>query len=494
MSVDESNGAPFEVLAPEKPDFRRRSRRLDVDLSRIDKLPPHALEEEQCIIGCILLDPVHSLDECEGKITPDDAYDLRHQEILRTLFQMRATDIPIETVTLCRVLKDAGKLEAVGGPAYLSALPDAVPSAANLPTYLAVVLEKSALRKALQSASNAIAKIHDAGDNADAVLAEIEVGFEEVRGMRQRASEGRIVQAKAVVGQYIKWQEERHRTKGALSGMATGFVEFDKLTDGLQAGELALIAARPSGGKTAISLDVAANAAFGPTPAPVLYVSAEMAPRSLVRRMTSAVARVPMEDMRNGQITDAQFKRMTRAGAQIAKAPLHFVDAVDGITCTEVAGLIASARKKLGVKLVIVDYIQQIRASKPHEKRYLEVAEVCKVIRGAAHRNNVAVVCLAQLGREMEKDKGRRPRFGDLRECGNLEQDADLIVFLHRNRSGDEGVDPNDTELIVSKQRDGATGMRRVLFLPEFCHFVNPARQENEEAPPPRQKHWYEGD
>lgn len=450
---------------------------------------PNSPEAEAGILGCILLDPENSLGRCEERLSTGDLYDLRHRDLLEALFQMRNDGTPIDLITLSDRLKNAGKLDAIGGLAFLSRLMESTPSAGNLDYYLEIVSEKAVQRKTLQTAQLAIQRVHDSEDSG-LVLAQIERDFDAVRVMQERASETRILDARTVAGDFINWCETRALTKGALSGIATGFPKFDEMTDGIQLQELALIAARPGTGKTSMAIDIATHVAINAEhPRAVLFISIEMSPRSLVRRMTSALSRVSMSKMKDGTYgKNGEDRRMTNATARIAAAPIYFVDAIGGINCGEIAGLITAAKKKHGVELVIVDYIQKVRPTKIHSRRDLEIAEVSETLRGAAHRNHVACLCLAQLRREQDNVKtGGRPNLASLRESGNLEQDADLVAFLVKI-AVEEGFDASNgypMELIVSKQRDGATGMVQLTFLPQFCHFESSSRAPESDNPRP---------
>jgi replicative DNA helicase len=275
-----------------------------------------------------------------------------------------------------------------------------------------------------------------------------------------------IGDSKTVVREFIADAEARFARKGQLSGITSGLSKFDRMTDGIQRGEMTIVAARPSIGKTAIGMCIV-DAACIRGDVPTLVVTAEMYRSALMRRLIAVHARVPMQSLRTGDLSERDFKAMTDGGGRIGKAPLHFFDAVVDPSVDRVVAEIRRAVRKYGIQLVLVDYLQKLQASASHEKRTYEVAEVSGKLRACAVSTGVAMVVLAQLNRESEKEKGRAPRLSDLADSGQIERDADTVALLSRDRNVKHG----DAMLLVAKQRDGETGGVPLLFEGEFCRF-----------------------
>lgn len=436
---------------------------------RIDRLPPHSIEAEQGVLGCILLDPVESMGLCADglKAGPTAFYDLRHQTLFDCLLGMFNASQPMDLISLQQRLRDAGRLEAVGGISYIGGLQDAVPSAAHLPYYLGILREKHTLRKLLNTCAGAIARVHEHEGEVESLLDQVEGDILRINEDRLAESNGSgICSSKYVLKEFLTELEHRHATQGTIHGIRSGFHKFDSMTDGIQRGELLVIAARPSIGKTAIAVTIAKTACIQDH-VPTLFVTCEMSQRSLMRRLVSVVSSVPMQNLKKGCITAGDTKAITAAQIAIGRAPLHFLDAIGGHTVASICTAIRRAVKSHGVQLVILDYLQKVRPTKGHEKRTYEVAEVSGRLKSIAVTEGVAVLALAQLNRESEKDKESRPRMTHLADSGQIERDADTLCLLHRERGEAQG----DAELIVAKQRDGECGIVNLTYDGQFCRF-----------------------
>lgn len=430
----------------------------------IDRLPPHSIECEQCVLGCILLSP-DCVQQCLERLTSaaETFYDLRHQTIFNAIAGMADLQLPIDTVTLQQWLKDEGQLEQVGGIAYLMSLQDMVPSAANLETYLDTVIEKFRLRKIVHACTEMIQRVYDHNGDIDSLMDAVE---------KQVLSAPRSAVSPTLDGhnsglRMVGDLERRHQLQGKLSGLDTGFYDLNSMTEGLQYGEQAIIGARPSQGKTALGLCIFEHAIFNGVPA--MFISLEMSVEALMRRMLSMHMKIPLRDVRRGSYDDAAFKKFAIFQAQIKSKPMQIVDGVGGIGIREISSRIRKASLKDGIKLVVIDYIQKIKPSEKKEKRTYEVGEVSERLKAVAEETKVAMVTLAQLNRENTKDKGRPPRLSDLADSGQIERDADLVGLIHRNGW--------DAKLIIAKQRDGETGIVNLVFDGTYCRFENESRQ-----------------
>lgn len=436
---------------------------------RIDRLPPHSIEAEQGVLGCILLDPVESMGLCADGLKAGAAafYDLRHQTLFGCLHGMHNASQPMDIISVQQRLRDDGRLESVGGIEYLAGLQDSVPSAAILSHYLAIVREKHTLRKLLNTCAGAIARVHEHEGEVESLLDEVEGDILRINEDRLAESNGSgLCNSKHVLKEFLTELEHRHATQGTIHGIRSGFHKFDNMTDGIQRGELLVIAARPSIGKTAIAVTIA-NSACVQDKVPTLIITCEMSQRSLMRRLVSVVSSVPMQTLKKGCITEGDSKALTAAQIAIGRAPLHFLDAIGGHTIASICTAIRRAVKSHGVQLVILDYLQKVRPTKAHEKRTYEVAEVSGRLKSIAVTEGVAVISLAQLNRESEKDKESRPRMTHLADSGQIERDADTLCLLHRERGEAQG----DAELIVAKQRDGECGIVNLKYDGQFCRF-----------------------
>lgn len=289
-------------------------------------------------------------------------------------------------------------------------------------------------------------------------------------GLSVEVSKESVQSSKSVVSRFIDSTQERFQRKGQLSGINTGFWKLNQLTDGFQLGELAILAARPSIGKTAMAIAIA-KAATIEDGVPTLFISLEMSDESIVRRMVSSVGSIPMQDIKTGDIDTGGMKAMSSASAKIAASPLHFVSGSSISNIAAITAIIRRSVRKWNVRLVIIDYLQKIHGSKSAEKKTYEIAEVSGKLKSIAVDTKTAIVALAQLNRENEKDKGRAPKLTDIGESGQIERDADLVMLLNRDRNQPNG----DAVIAIAKQRDGECGLVNLWYDGQFCRFSEPS-------------------
>jgi replicative DNA helicase len=475
--------------SPDLKKTRRQKMSLE-DPSRVDRLPPHAMEAEQGVIGCMMLDPVLTIPDCLAVLTEDAFYDLRHREIYSTVTGMFEADIRIDIITVQQRLRDGNKLEAVGGIAYVAGLMDTVPSAHHLPTYIEILRDKHSARRMIAACTSAIGRIYEANGAIAEILSDVE------RDVMQ-ASRDRITQTtpsvNELVHQAIQTIEDYHHRQGAVTGLGTGFVDFDKLTSGLQAGEMSVIAGRPSMGKSSLAMNIVEHVALD-LGLPVGVFSLEMTAHSLILRMMCSRARVNMRNMREGFMADRDFPKLTTAAAKIAHAPI-FIDDASGLSISQLRARARRMHQQHGIKLFVVDYLQLLMGTNHRrESRQQDVSEMSLGMKSMAKDLDVPVMVISQLNRDVEKDRTRKPRLSDLRESGSIEQDADLVGLLYRASErdtrraagGDEEDDGNNEcvpmNLLIAKQRSGPAQVDvHLTFIRTFTRFESAAKVSSED-------------
>ena len=482
-SVEEPNAGPSA-------DFKKARRRKAplADSSRVDRLPPHSVEAEQGVLGCVLLSPHDCLGHCVEKFTsgPEVFYDLRHRAIYEVLIEMYDRKDAIDLITVQQTLKDRHQLEGVGGLAYIASLPDAVPSAANLDYYLEIVREKFVLRQMISTCTEVVSRAYEHQGEVEALLDEVERDILKISGDRVSTSSPTM---KELVHRAIHHIEMYHQRQGQLGGIATGFIDLDKMSDGLHEGEMIVIAARPSMGKTSLVMNIAEHVAVQ-LRLPVGVFSLEMTSESLVMRMMSSLARVNARAIRDGFLAERDFAKLTTAAGQLAKAPL-FIDDSSGLSILQLRAKARRLHQQHGIKVFIIDYLQLLHSTaRRAENRQQEIADISNGIKALAKELKVPVIVLSQLNRELEKDKNRKPRMSDLRESGSIEQDADLVALLYKPNVADEedgGPTPDQeavpVNLLIAKQRNGPTGDVCLTFLKSCTRFESAAKISSEDIP-----------
>src|SRR5437667_4283467 len=465
---------------------RRKARSL-ADPLKVDRLPPHSVEAEQGVLGCALLSPNECMGECIEKLkaASDVFYDLRHRSIYEVMVEMYDHKEAIDIITLRQRLKDRQQLEAVGGLAYLSSLPDAVPSAANLGYYLGIVREKFILRKMIQTCTSVVGRVYEHEGEVDALLDEVERDILHISEARVEASTNTI---KELVHSAITTIENFHQRQGMLTGVGTGLLDLDKMTSGFHEGEMIVIAARPSMGKTSLAMNIAEHVAID-LKLPVGVFSLEMTAESLVLRMLCSRSRVNLRNIRDGFLAERDFPKLTGAAGKLASAPL-FIDDTSGMSILQLRAKARRMAQQYGIKLFVVDYLQLLHSTaRRAENRQQEIAEISSGIKALAKELSVPIIVLSQLNRELEREKNRKPRLSDLRESGAIEQDADVVGLLYKPSSDDDEASSSAEEeavpvnLLIAKQRNGPTGDVSLTFLKPYTRFESAAKVSDEDVP-----------
>ncbi|MGN6553832.1 MAG: replicative DNA helicase [Verrucomicrobiota bacterium] len=468
---------------------KRARRASSAAATNVDRLPPHSQEAELGVLGCVLLSPNDCLNECIEKFKPgaEVFYDLRHQTIFTALVEMYDKREAIDVITLQQHLKDKQLLEQVGGLAYLASLPDTVPSAANISYYLEIVFEKYLLRKMIHTCSDVVARVYDHEGEVDQLMDEVE---RDILKISESRVAGENATVKELVKKAINTIEDYHQRQGMLTGVPTGFTDLDKMTSGLHPGEMVVIAARPSMGKTSLAMNIAEHVAIDQK-LPVGVFSLEMTSESLVLLMLCSRSRVNLRNIRDGFLAERDFPKLTGSAGKLANAPL-FIDDSSGLSILQMRAKARRMSQQHGIKLFVIDYLQLLHSTaRRAENRQQEIADISNGIKSLAKELEVPIIVLAQLNREMEKDKNRKPRMSDLRESGAIEQDADLIAMLYKPSSGDDddnATNAGETEdavavnLLIAKQRNGPTGDVNLTFLRSFTRFENAAKISDDEV------------
>lgn len=438
-----------------------------------DRIPPFDEGAERGILGCVLLDPRECIPEVAAR-TENLFYDLRHKTIFDAAAELLDEGHPVDTITMQSKLKSLGKLEEIGGISYLSALPDATPSAGNLTYYIDIVLGHATRRRIIALATNAVARAYDIGTDPLKLVDEVEMELSEIsKGL---CGDGEIG-VPALVDLAIESLEKSYHRGDELDGIQTGFRDLDKITNGLHAGEMIVIAARPSLGKTSLAMNIAEYVSTDLS-LPVGVFSLEMTGESLIRRMVCSRAEVNERDVRNRNIGEAHFKSLTVAAGRVKRSNLH-IDDTSGLSIMQLRARARRMHRKYGIGLLIIDYLQllQVCIGRKEMNRQQEIANISNGIKALAKELSIPVIVLSQLNRELERDKNRKPRLSDLRESGAIEQDADLIGMLYCPDENPNNSEIMPVNMLIAKQRNGPTGDVNFMFFKGITRF-KPRAQE----------------
>lgn len=452
-----------------------------------DRLPPYSTEAEQGVLGCILLDP-ECMVTCIERLRAQgmEFYDLRNQTIYRTLVELYDDRISIDVITLHERLKLWHKVEQVGGIPYLSSLSETVPSAANLPFYVDILLEKYSLRQMIAVCTDAVGKCFDQKVPVDTLLGQVETDVIAVSEARAEPVSYTMV---SLVNESIHLIEEIHLNQGIVTGVATGFTDFDKMLNGLQRGEMLVLAGRPSTGKTALAMNIVDYVAVE-NQLPVGVMSLEMTARALVLRMICSRARVNIRNVNSGFLADTDFAKITNAAGHLHHAPIY-IDDTGGLSVMQVRAKLRRMKQKHDIKLGVVDYLQLANAPGA-QSREDEVGKISTGLKNLAKELDIPMLVLCQMNRSIEHEKNRRPRLADLRESGRIEQDADVVAMLYSvknpyDEDETEHQDARPVNCLIAKQRNGPTGDVHFTFLRNYTRFESAAKVSDADVAPQNQ-------
>jgi replicative DNA helicase len=440
------------------------------------KLPPHSVEAEQSVLGGLLLE-ASALDKIVDLIMDEDFYRQDHKLIYRHIVRLSEQAKPVDVITVAESLEMSGVLDKAGGLPYLGSLAQNVPSAANVRRYAEIVRERSIMRKLVEVGSEISSSAYNpTGRDAAQLLDEAERRVFEIAEAGSRGKQG-FFSMPPLLTEVVERIETLYGREGNndVTGTATGFTDLDRMTSGLQGGDLIIVAGRPSMGKTAFSINIAENVALD-SKLPVAIFSMEMGATQLAMRMLGSVGKLNQHDLRTGRLLDDDWGRLTHALGRLNDAPL-FIDESAALSALEVRARARRLhRQNNGLGLIVVDYLQLMSSSsgKSGENRATEISEISRSLKALAKELHVPLIALSQLNRSLEQRPNKRPVMSDLRESGAIEQDADLILFIYRDEVyNSDSPDKGKAEIIIGKQRNGPIGKVDLAFRGEFTRFEN---------------------
>ena len=438
--------------------------------ARALQVPPHSIEAEESVLGAVLLS-ADAANIALERLHPEDFYKPAHQLVFEAIRVLFDGNEPIDAVTVSEHLRRDGSLDRMGGVDFLTRLLDAVPTSSNIEYYAAIV-EEHALRRRLMKVGGQIGSIAtEMTEDIDEVVDRAEQAVFAVSD--RRIGDG-LAGIDNLLGPAIEKAEDLQRRGSEVTGVPTGFRDLDRKLAGLHPTNLLVLAARPGMGKTALALNVAQNVAIADHP--VAIFSLEMSREEVVTRMLCSTGRIDSQKLRTGRLTEGDFTKLSTAASALYKKPI-FVDDSPGLTVTEIRAKCRRLRRKPGLGLVVVDYLQLMVGS-GGENRQQEIALISRSLKNLARELNVPILALSQLNRSLESREDKRPRLGDLRESGAIEQDSDVVMFIYR----DEYYHPEKVEakgiaeVVIAKHRQGAVGKVDMTFLPEFTLFADMGR------------------
>lgn len=426
------------------------------------RIPPQHIESEKALLGSVMLRP-EAIHDVIDIIAPESFYSEKHKIIYRAMIDLLAKVEPIDLLTLSAKLEEKNQLEPIGGRSYLTEIVQTVPSSANILHYARIVQKKHMMRRLIE-ASEHISNIgFEEGEDLEFLLDSAEKKIYEVTNV---SSAHKFVEMRLALGEAWERLDKLHKSKDELRGVPTGFKSLDNLLAGLQKSDLVILAARPSVGKTALALDIARKAAVGHN-VPVGIFSLEMSSQQLVDRMLAAESRVDAWAMRTGRLTaDEDFGRIRDALDRLSAAPIY-IDDQPGNNILKMRSVARRLKHEKGLGLIVVDYLQLMAPiqTKASDSMVQQVTEISRSLKNLARELEVPVLALSQLSRAVEA-RGGKPRLSDLRDSGSIEQDADVVMFIHRERAEEEGKSGrnNMTEILVEKHRNGPVGMVQLYF------------------------------
>ncbi|QJW45933.1 replicative DNA helicase [bacterium BFN5] len=441
----------------------------------IERIPPQNLEAEQAVLGGMLIER-EAISKVAEFLHSEDFYREAHRLIFGAMQELFNKNEPVDLVTVTEYLRKSDKLENAGGIAYITSLANSVPTAANIIYHGKIVEEKSLLRQLINSATNIAGMGYEASEEVANILDKAEKMILEVSG---RKIGGDFTPIKSIIFDAFGKIEQLYASKGGITGLASGFKDLDRLTSGLQASDLILVAARPSMGKTAFTLNIASNVAIREKQA-VAFFSLEMSKEQLVQRMLCAEASIDSQRLRIGELEDRDWSKLISAADRLSSAPI-FIDDTAGITVMEMRSKARRLKIEHDLKLIIIDYLQLMQGSgsKGGENRQQEISEISRSLKALAREINVPVIALSQLSRSVESRQVKKPMLSDLRESGSLEQDADIVAFLYReDYYNPDTENKNITEVIIAKHRNGPVDTVQLFFHKQFTKFSDLSRMQ----------------
>lgn len=439
----------------------------------IERVPPQNIEAEQAVLGAMLIKK-EAIAEASQILKPEDFYREAHRLVFENMLSLFNRNEAVDLITVTEELRKNGQLEKAGGIAFVTSLANAVPTAANIEYHARIVKEKSHLRSLINAATEIAALAYEDTDDVVELMDRSEKLILEAAAQQNSNA---FVPIKEILLSTFARIEKLYESKGGLTGLSSGFKDLDKLTSGLQASDLILVAARPSMGKTAFTLNIATHVAVREKK-PVAFFSLEMSKEQLVQRMLCAEGGIDSQRLRIGQLEDEDWTRLISAADRLNSAPI-FIDDTPGITIMELRSKARRLKAEHDLQLIVIDYLQlmQGRSNKNGDNRQQEISEISRSLKALARELNVPVIALSQLSRSVESRQVKKPMLSDLRESGSLEQDADIVMFLYREDYYDPDTDQkNITDVIIAKHRNGPVDTIQLFFHKQFTKFADLSR------------------
>lgn len=431
-------------------------------------VPPHDDAAELAVLGAMFLDREAASLALE-MLTGEDFYRPDHRQVFEAAEELYHSGVPIDMITVKNKLEEKQVFEQIGGLPFLANISTSVGSSANMRHYAAIVEEKSVLRRLIRTANNISQMSYEGKNDVNAIMDTAEKGIFDI--MQNRHSD-QFHHIRDIAVDSIEKIEDIYRSKGKLTGVPTGFVDFDQKTAGLQKSDLILLAARPSMGKTAFALNIIQNAAIRSN-VPTAVFSLEMSREQLVNRMLCSEAMLDAQRLRTGELTDSDWADLIQAMGPLSQAPIY-IDDTPGVTPMEVRSKCRRLKVEKGLGLIVIDYLQLMSGNSRNDSRQQEISEISRSLKAIAREMEAPVIALSQLSRACEQRADHRPMLSDLRESGAIEQDADVVAFLYRDEYYFPDTEKkNQAELIIAKQRNGPTGTVDLTWMGQYTKFGN---------------------
>ncbi len=440
-----------------------------MEREKYNRIPPQNIEAEKAILGSIMLRP-DAIHEITDTIRPESFYVVKHSQIFKVMMELSSKGEPIDILSTSHKLEEKGLLEQVGGSSYLTELTNSVPASTNVSYYADIVNKKNILRKIIE-AGHSISELGYREEVED-VYETLDKAEKKIMGVNSNVGNNSFHSLKDSLPEAWNRLEKLHENRGELRGIPTGFQELDQYLSGLQASDLVILAARPSVGKTTLALDIARQSSlkYG---FPTMIFSLEMSTQQLVDRMLAAESRVNAWNLRTGKLsTENDFSKIRDSLDRLAKAPI-FIDDMAGNSIIRMRSICRRIKAEHGLGLIVVDYLQLMSTSKNYDNMVNQVTEISRSLKALAKEFNVPVLALSQLSRAVET-RGGRPKLSDLRDSGSIEQDADVVMFIHREDKGKEESERNNiAEILIEKHRNGPVGKVDLYFDQKSTTFLS---------------------
>lgn len=452
----------------------------------IEKVPPHNIEAEVAVLGSMLLgeDAISKAIECLDETC---FYKEPHRRIFSSVINLYNRNKAVDLVTLIEELKKAGSLNDIGGPSYITGLVNSVPTSANILYYAKIVKEKSILRHLITTATQIVQESFEPDSDVDDLLDRAETLIFEISS---RKVESNVVHIKEIIKGSIERIDLLYQKKENVTGLPSGFYEFDTMTAGLQDSDLIVIAGRPSMGKSALAACIAEHIGIVKK-IPLAFFSLEMSKEQLVQRMLCSHAKVNAHKVRTGFLSQADWPQLTNAAGKLSEAPIY-IDDTPALSILELRAKARRFKSQYGIRLVIVDYLQLMKGPQRIENRQQEISEISRSLKALARELSIPLIAISQLSRAVEQRADHRPQLSDLRESGAIEQDADVVVLLLREEYYSETEENKGiAEINIAKQRNGPVGTMKLAFVSEYARFENLSR-ERENVVEPKEEFRYE--